>query len=71
MDMSKAFDKVNRKILLVHLLKLLLDNVELTVRCGSTEGIHFKTNRGVPQGDCLSPNFFILYLQKHKNTLFQ
>ena len=57
MDMSKAFDKVNRKILLeelkqivdddeLHLLKLLLDDVELTVRCGSTKGIPFKTNRG-------------------------
>ena len=75
MDMSKAFDKVNRKILLedlkqivdddeLHLLKLLLDDVELTVRCGSTKGIPFKTNRGVPQGDCLSPIFFILYLAK-------
>ena len=71
MDMSKAFDKVNLKILLedlkqivdddeLHLLKLLLNDFELTVRCGSTKGIPFKTNRGVPQGDCLSPIFFIL-----------
>ena len=69
MDTSKAFDKLNRKSLLedlkqivdddeLHLLKLLLDDVELTVRCGSTKGIPFKTNRGVPQGDCMSPIFF-------------
>ena len=64
--MSKAFDKVNRNILLVdlkqivdedelHLQKLMLDDVALTVRCGSIKGIPFKTNKGVPQGGCLTP----------------
>ena len=46
MDMSKAFDKVNRETLLndmknivekdeLHLIKLLLKNVELRVKCGN------------------------------------
>ena len=55
MDMSKAFVRVNRKTLVedlkqivdgdeLHLLKLLPDDIELTVRCGSTKGILFTKN---------------------------
>ena len=75
MDMSKAFDNVNRETLIkdlkqivekdeLHALKLLLDGTELAVRCGSTTGVPFKTNKGVPQGDCSSAILFILYLAK-------
>ena len=75
MDTSKAFDKVDRETLLkylqrivekyeLHLLKLLLDKMELTVKCGNTFVERFETNQGVPQGDCLSPILFILYLAK-------
>ena len=75
MDMNKAFDKVNRETLLndmknivekdeLHLIKLLLKNVELRVKCGTTTGQPFKTSQGVPQGDCISAVLFILYLAK-------
>ena len=75
MDMSKAFDTVKRNILIsdlkmimdddeMHILKLLIDDVRLIVKCGSTLGNTFMTNTGVPQGDCLSPILFIFYLSK-------
>ena len=75
MDMSKAFDTVKRDILLsdlkmivdddeLHILKLLIDDVRLVVKCGNSLGVEFSTNVGVPQGDCLSPILFILYLSK-------
>ena len=72
-DMSRAFDTVNRKTLMddlqavldpdeLHIAKLLLEDVALIVRCGSSHGTEFKTNIGTPQGDCLSPILFTLYL---------
>ena len=75
MDMSKAFDTVKRNTLLsdlenilqkdeLHIIKLLIEDVNLIVRCGNTYGKTFNTNTGIPQGDCLSPIFFILYLAK-------
>ena len=75
MDMSKAFDMVERNTLLddlkrilnpdeIHIVKLLIDQVELSIRVGKTIGKSFKTNIGIPQGDCLSPILFILYLAK-------
>ena len=75
MDMSKAFDTVDRNTLLndlkkilkpdeIHLIKLLIDQVELSIRIVKTIGEPFKTNVGVPQSDCLSPILFILYLTK-------
>ena len=72
-DMSRAFDTVNRKTLMedlreilesdeLHIAKLLLEDVSLMVRCGTSYGETFKTNIGTPQGDCLSPILFTLYL---------
>ena len=73
MDMSKAFDTVNRSTLMkdlvlilepdeLHLIiKILVTEVQLVVKCGKTLGKCFQTNTGVPQGDCLSPILFILY----------
>ena len=73
LDMSKAFDTVRRaelfKILKgilkedeLHMMKILVENVKLRVRIGRTTGEEIITNIGVPQGDCLSPILFILYL---------
>ena len=73
MDMSRAFDTVKRNQLMLelavileedelHILKLLIEDVEFVVRCGNQKGKPFKTNLGTPQGDCLSPILFILYL---------
>ena len=75
MGMSKAFDKVDRRKLLddlrnilendeLHLIKMLINDMELSVKCGNTIGERFQTNQGVPQGDCSSPIMFILYLAK-------
>ena len=72
-DMSRAFDTVNRKMLMedlrlileadeLHILRLLLEDVSLVVRCGSQYGENFITTIGTPQGDCLSPILFTLYL---------
>jgi len=77
LDMSKAFDTVKRDTLFedlgdvvdkdeLHMLSILIKDVELQVRCGQMLGDKFKTNIGVPQGDCLSPVLFTLYLAKSK-----
>ena len=73
-DMSKAFDTVIRPKLIdildargvepgdIGIIKLLLTNTSLQVKCGKTVGEKFATNIGVPQGDGLSPKLFTLYL---------
>ena len=75
LDMSKAFDTVDRgqlyqdlkKILEpdeLHMISILLKDVTLQVRIGQKTGNKFTTNVGVPQGDCLSPVLFTIYLAK-------
>ena len=74
LDMSKAFDTVNRnqlfetleEILLpdeIHLLHITND-VKLKVRVGADYEPEFTTSVGIMQGDCLSAVLFILYLAK-------
>jgi len=75
LDMSKAFDNVSRENLMkdlkeilqddeLHMVKLLVTQVNLQVRNNNTIGEKFKTSKGIPQGDCLSPMLFIFYLEK-------
>ncbi len=75
LDMSKAFDTVDRGMLFddlkevldqdeLHMISILLRNVNLTVRMKKRRGEKFSTNVGVPQGDCLSPVLFTYYLAK-------
>ena len=70
LDMSKAFDTVDRAIFLqylktilnpdeLYLIKIMFDT-ELTVRCETEESDFFDTV--VPQGDGLSANELTLYL---------
>ena len=74
MDMSKAFDCIDRNKLLedlskilekdeLYLTKILLET-ELSVRCGRELSDPFKTDTGAPQGDCLSAIEFTYYLAK-------
>ena len=83
LDMSKAFDTVNRnklfegleEILLpeeLHLLHILTNNVKLKVRVVSEYGSEFATLVGIMQGDCLSAALFIFYLARalsHRSPL--
>ena len=73
LDMFKAFDIVRRSDLFtnledvleadeLHMMKVLVEDVILRVKIGKTTGEAIKTNIGIPQGDCLSPIIFILYL---------
>ena len=73
LDMSKAFDTVRRRVLFdvmeeildhdeLHIIKILVEDVSLRVRINNNIGQPIHTNIGVPQGDCLSPILFIIYL---------
>ena len=73
LDMSKAFETVRSNDLFtiledileadeLHMMKILVEDVILRVKIGKTTGEAIKTNIGIPQGDCLSPILFILYL---------
>ena len=78
LDMSKAFDSVNRTLLIrglekvleadeVNLIRTML-NVELSVRCGKEKSDFFPTDTGVPQGDGYSANEFTYYLADSLDT---
>ena len=73
LDMSKAFDKVNRPKLMnilkdllteseLFMMHILINDVILNVRVGSKIGRDILTAIGICQGDCLSALLFILYL---------
>ena len=73
LDMSKAFDTVNRNLLLkdlsevleadeLHLMSILIEDVTIQVKVGKELGEEFITEEGVCQGDVLSAIFFIFYL---------
>ena len=74
LDMSKAFDTINRKTLITELQKVLnkdeihlfskLLQVRLAVKCGNEIGEFFDTDTGGPQGDCSSAKNFTFYLAK-------
>lgn len=82
LDMSKAFNTVDRGKLFqtlkeilnddeLHLMKVLIRDVQLQARIRNQFGTIFNTNIGVPQGDCLSPVLFTLYLAMALNDKFQ
>ena len=72
-DLSKAFDCINRSKLLAVLqphidgslysmIQYLLSDTKFRVRVAGTLGQTNKANLGTPQGDALSPVLFIIYL---------
>ena len=73
LDMSKAFDTVDRQKLFEHLqeilhndelyiLHILTNNPQIAVKIGNTTGETFTSTIGIMQGDCLSAILFIFYL---------
>ena len=73
LDMSKAFDTVDRPKLLKHLekilnagemrlMEILINDVILNVRIGKNTGKEINTEIGIAQGDFLSAVLFIFYL---------
>jgi sorting nexin-29 len=73
-DLSKAFDCINREMLLGELktilplssyriVRFLLSNTTLQAKLQNKLGKKFKTSIGTPQGDGLSPLLFIFYLE--------
>ena len=80
LDMSKAFDTIQRGTLLndlkqildndeLHLIYLLLDNVSYSVKLDGQLGQPFSSNIGSPQGDSASALFFITYLANSLKSL--
>ena len=78
MDMSKAFDTVIRKTLLeglrkilnpdeLHIIKILIEQVELSVRIGKTTGEPFTTSVGIPKVTVYPQNYSSFTLQKPWN----
>ena len=75
LDMSRAFDTIDRRIVLqdlseilesdeLHLVKHLLKYVKLQVKYNGFTGNIFTLDKGSPQGDCASQIGFIFYLHK-------
>ena len=75
LDMSRAFDTISRSSVIenlkeilnpdeIHLVSLLIKDVQLQVKCENHIGRAFTTNVGSPQGDCASPLLFIFELSK-------
>ena len=73
-DMSHAFDTINREKILdvlslagcetddLRLARILLAGTNITVRVKSSWSAWFETTIGSPQGDSLSPVLFTCYL---------
>jgi exonuclease III len=75
LDMSKAFDTIQRDVLMedlkevldddeLHMFHLLLKDVQIQVRVDKELGDTINTNIGAPQGDTASAVIFTFYLAK-------
>mmetsp|Transcript_13197 Transcript_13197/g.24334 ORF Transcript_13197/g.24334 Transcript_13197/m.24334 type:complete len:521 (+) Transcript_13197:578-2140(+) len=73
-DLSKAFDCIDRSILLnilegeisdkaIRIIQYLISNTCMKCQVGKSISKSFQTNQGIPQGDALSPVLFIIYLE--------
>ena len=75
LDQEKAFDKVSHQFLGAALVKfgfgpgfrqwihLLYHNATSRLKINNTLGDQFELSRGVRQGDCLSPNLFVIAIE--------
>ena len=73
LDMSKAIDTVNKKLLIdqlekilepdkMFLLSVLINETTHQIKVDKRLSEKIQTNIGIIQGDCLSANLFIFYL---------
>ena len=71
-DIHKAFDSINREILIeklrailiedeIRMVTYLLSNTKLSIRINGEYSLPFETTIGTPQGDALSTLLFIFY----------
>ena len=78
LDMSKAFNSIQRNTLIedlknvlnqdkLHLIRILLD-VKIAAKSGNYKSQFINTNPGAPQGDCASTSEFAFYLAKPLET---
>ena len=79
-DLSKAFDCLDREILMrilenigiteddLRIITFLLAETKLQVKIGQDKGETFSTTIGTPQGDALSPVLFLVYLEHIMRT---
>jgi len=76
LDLSKAFDCMTRTIIMrilqqyklatedeMRIIQFLISETTLRVKLGQSIGETFETIIGAPQGDCLSPILFLIYLE--------
>ena len=75
LDMSRAFDTIDRGLLLqdlsdilnpdkLHLASVLILDINIQVKYNNTTGKLFTPDIGSPQGDCASPIWFIFFCTK-------
>ena len=80
--MSRAFDTISRGKLLkilevdvgldkdaIRMVEALLRDTNLRVQIDGIKSDWFKTTIGTPQGDCLSPVLFVVYLEAALRSL--
>ena len=73
-DFKKAFDTVDHKLLynklyqlglsseIINIIRQIYDNAYLTLEMNGNKSSNIKINRGVLQGDSLSPRLFSLFI---------
>ncbi len=83
LDIKKAYDKVNRKVLwetlrkigcngkFINILQALYSDCEAQIRWGDIITNPFKVTVELKQGCVVSPKLFALYIKEHEDDLVQ